>query len=103
MPYGSGRTGNPGNTVGGGSSGRTGTPGNVDGVPYKARQPMPMAQSASIAGRSARPGNDTSLKLPSAAPGSMQSRNGSVDTSGVPGRSKGKFNYNQSKGLLKRS
>ncbi len=102
MPYGSGRTGNPGNQVGGGSSGRTGTGGNVNGTPHKARQPSSMAQSSSIAGRSLRPGNDDNLMLPSNAPGSMQSRNGTVDTSGIPSRSKGKFNYNKSEGLLKR-
>jgi len=102
MPYGSGRTGNPGNQVGGGASGRTGSGGNVDGHPHPCRQPGSMAQSSSIAGRSLRPGNDDSLRLPSNAPGSMQSKNGSVDSSGIPSRSKGKFNYASSKGLLKR-
>lgn len=102
MPYGSGRTGNPGNSAGAGGSGRTGTPGNVDGAPYKARQPRSMKQSGSIAGRSLTPGNDTSLKLPSNAAGSMQSRTGKPDASGIPGRTAGKFNYATSKNLLKR-
>lgn len=67
-----------------------------------ARQPGSMSQKSSIAGRSLCPGNDGSLKLPSNAAGSMQSRTGKPDASGIPGRTAGKFNYTSSKGLLKR-
>jgi hypothetical protein len=102
MPEGSGRTGNPGNMAGGGSSGRSGSAGNVDGAPHKARQPGSMSQHSSIAGRSLTPGNDGSLKIPSNAAGSMGQGPGKVDSSGIPGRSKGKFDYASSKGLLKR-
>ena len=102
MPYGSGRSGGPGNITGAGSSGRSGSAGNSDGTPHKPRQPGSMKQSSSVVGRSLTPGNDTSLRLPSNAAGSMQSKTGKPDSSGVPGRSSGKFNYASSKGLLKR-
>ena len=102
MPSGSGRTGNPGNIAGSMRAARTGSAGNVEGAPHKARQPGSMSQKSSIAGRSLTPGNDGSLKLPSNAAGSMQSRTGKPDSSGIPGRSSGKFNYASSKGLLKR-
>ena len=101
MPYGSGRTGTPGNTVGKMATGRTGSAGNGEAM-HKARQPGSMKQTGTIAGRSLTPGNDTSLRLPSNAAGSMGSKTGKPDSSGVPSRSSGKFNYASSKGLLKR-
>lgn len=97
MPEGSGRTGKPGNQAGMTLFGRTGTPGNRDGKPYAPKRPEAMVQSANVTGRSARPGNESSVKLPSRGFVGKSA----VPNKGVPGRTTGKYTY-RSKGLLSR-